>query len=507
VDVSGWSLPFQRQFTDRNLTQGKPLEEYAGPGVVLQWIELEGPLDAFPSPGYQNLFGNVPLKGRYKGDTLRPESVDSRADAARLMPLFLARAFRRPVSDELVQYYVGIVHSELDRKQTFEQAMLMGYRAALCSPNFLYLAEPIGHRPEKPAALDDYAVAARLSYFLWSTLPDNELLRLARQGQLTEPAILRAQVERLLKDPRASRFVDNFTGQWLELRKINDTVPSPELYGEFDDFLFWSMPQETRHFFEEVLRSNRSLTEFVHSDWSYLNERLAQHYGIPGVPGGELRLVKLPADSPRGGVMTQASILKITADGTKTSPILRGKWVLEKIVGQPPAPPPPNIPAVEPDIRGATTIRQQLDKHRNIESCAACHRHIDPPGFAMESFDVIGGWRDFYRGTVVKREALVTLANYPGRKVVRGLDVDCQGVMPDGRSFQSIVDYKQLLLADSDQLARNLAEKLLIFATGAEIQFADREVVEQLVAKSRSDGYAFRSLIHDVVQSRVFLNK
>jgi hypothetical protein len=333
-------------------------------------------------------------------------------------------------------------------------------------------------------------------------------LRLARQGELNRPAILRAQVERLLEDPRSSRFIDNFAGQWLELRKINDTVPSPELYGEFDDFLFWSMPRETKHFFEDVLTNNRSLTEFVHSDWSYLNDRLAQHYGIPGVAGGELRRVNLPADSARGGVMTQASILKVTADGTKTSPILRGKWVLEKIVGQPPAPPPPNIPAVEPDIRGATTIRQQLDKHRHIESCAACHRHIDPPGFALESFDVIGGWRDFYRGTVARRrEDLVALANYPDRKVVRGLDVDCQGVMPDGKPFRNIVDYKQLLLANSDQLARNLAEKLLIFATGAEIQFADREVVEQLVAKSRAEGYAFRSLIHDVVQSRVFLNK
>jgi hypothetical protein len=267
------------------------------------------------------------------------------------------------------------------------------------------------------------------------------------------------------------------------------------------------MPAETTRFFDEILTNDRSLTEFVHSDWTFLNERLAKHYGIPGVLGGEMRRVALPVDSHRGGVLTQASILKVTADGTKTSPILRGKWVLERILGQPPAPPPPNVSAIEPDIRGATSIRQQLEKHRAIESCAACHRHIDPPGFALESFDPIGGWRDFYRGTVYKREAMVALANYPGRQVARGLDVEKGDKTADGRPFRDIDEYKQLLLSDKDQLARALAEKLLIYSTGAEIQFADREVVEQLVAKSRAKNYGFRSLVHDVVQSRLFLSK
>ena len=267
------------------------------------------------------------------------------------------------------------------------------------------------------------------------------------------------------------------------------------------------MPNETLRFFEEILQNDRSLTDFAHSDWTILNERLAKHYGIPGVFGGELRLTKLPSNCHRGGVLTHASVMKVTADGTKTSPVLRGKWVLDRILGQPPAPPPANVSAIEPDIRGATTIRQQLDKHRAIESCAACHRHIDPPGFALESFDVIGGWRDFYRGTVYKREAVVKLANYPGREVIRGLDVEQGGVTADGRPFRDIDEYKQILLADKDQLARNLAEKLLIYATGAEIQFADRAVVEQLVEKSREKNYGFRSLLHDMVQSRIFLNK
>jgi hypothetical protein len=319
--------------------------------------------------------------------------------------------------------------------------------------------------------------------------------------------VLRAQVERMLNDPRARRFTANFAGQWLDLRNINATSPDPQIYGEFDDFLFWSMPRETELFFEEVLKKDLSLLDFVHSDWGFLNQRLAQHYGIAGVFGGELRKVKLPADSHRGGVLTHASVLKVTADGTRTSPVLRGKWVLEKILGQPPAPPPPDIPALEPDIRGATTIRQQLDKHRNTAACASCHKHIDPPGFALETFDVIGGWRDFYRATRATRAGLAELANYPGRKVFRGLDVEKGGETPDGRAFKDIDAYKKLLLADKDRLARNLAEKLLVFATGAEVQFADREVVERLVAKSRAASYGLRSLVHEVVQSRVFLSK
>jgi len=502
VDVTGWSLPTQRQFSDGKLAEAKP-----GPGLVIHWLEIEGPLGAFPPPGYQHVFGDLPLQSRYKGGPLEVVSKDPRADADRLLRTFLPLVFRRPVPAELHGYYLKIVHAALDRKLPFEQAMLLGCRAALCSPHFLLLAEPLGTRREQPAALDDYAVAARLAYFLWSTLPDAELVGLAAKGELTRPAVLRGQVERLLKDARARRFTEHFAGQWLDLHKLNDTTPSPQLYGEFDDFLFWSMPAETTRFFEAVLGGDRPLTDFTHSDWTFLNERLAKHYGIPGVFGGELREVKLPADAHRGGVLTHASILKVTADGTRTSPILRGKWVLERILGQPPAPPPPNIPAVEPDIRGATTIRQQLDKHRNSEACAGCHRHIDPPGFALESYDVIGGWRDFYRSSVHKREAVVKLANYPGRTVVRGPAVEQGGVTAAGKSFRDLGEYKQLLLADKDQLTRCLAEKLLVYATGAELQFADREVVEQLVAQSRTQNHGFRSLVHAVVQSRIFLNK
>lgn len=505
IDFTGWSLPYQRPFEDGH--KGKSLDKYTGPALIVQWIEVEGPLDPFPSAGYQRLFRDLPLKPMYTNGPLHVASEKPREDANRLMRAFLPEAFRRPVSAEVADAYIKVVHEALDRKVSFEDAMLLGYRTALCSPHFLFLSEPPLADGKRGSHLDDHALAARLSYFLWCSTPDRELLDLADKQELGKPEVLRKQVERLLSNPKAQRFAQDFTAQWLDLRNIDATFPDPHLYGEFDEFLFWSMPRETRSFFDEMLRSDRSVAEFVHSDWTYLNERLAKHYGIGGVSGGELRQVKLPATSHRGGLLTHASILKVTADGTKTSPVLRGKWVLDRILGQPSPPPPPGISAVEPDIRGATTIRQQLNKHRNTDACASCHRHIDPPGFALESFDVIGGWREFYRSPTYKREALTELPNYPGRQVIRGLDVEKGGQTHDGKSFKDIDDYKRFLLADRDQLARNVVEKLVIYATGADIQFADREAIDQIVAKTRGKNHGLRTLLHEVVQSPMFLNK
>src|SRR5262249_32271062 len=220
-------------------------------------------------------------------------------------------------------------HDKLDRGYSFHDAMIYGYKSILSSPNFLLLVEP-GDSPS--TKLDDYALASRLSYFLWSTLPDDELLKVAAKGELSRPDVLRAQVERMLQSPRSQRFTENFVGQWLDLRKIDATIPDPQLYGDFDGTLLWAMPRETRLFFDEVLKNDRSLLEFVDSDWTMLNERLAKHYGIPGVNGNDFRKVTLPPGSHRGGVMTHASVLKVTADGTRTSPVLRGKWVLERII-------------------------------------------------------------------------------------------------------------------------------------------------------------------------------
>ena len=503
----------------------KPIDEYTGPGLLVEWMKIEGPLDAFPPPRYATLFDGVPLKarsiakaeaagkrtsplsgtrtvGQWESDPLVPVSERPREDAERLIRAFLPRAFRRPVGEEEQRHFVNATLAKLDQGHSFLDAMTYGYQLVLCSPGFLFLVDA-----SQASKLDDYALASRLSYFLWSTAPDAELLAAAGGGRLRTPEVLRAQVERMLASPRARRFTENFTGQWLDLRRIDFTIPDPVLYSDFDQLLLWSMPRETELFFEEVLRNDLSLLSFVDSDWSMLNERLGILYGIPGIEGSALRRTKLPPGCKRGGVMTHASVLKVTADGTRTSPVLRGTWILDRILGTPPSPPPPDVPAIEPDIRGATTIRQQLDRHRNTPACATCHNHIDPPGFALENFDPIGNWRDFYRVTTRTPAGLVDLPYGSGRPIYRGPDVEQGGQTPEGRPFKDIADYKRLLLEDKDQLARSLTRKLLIYATGADIQFADREVVGQIVARLRGKNYGLRSLVHEVVQSRIFLMK
>lgn len=512
----------------------EPLEKYTGPGLKLDWLEIEGPIGAFPPPSYDRLFVGVPLKARsvataertggrvptinrrdpqnWVNDPLEPASANPKADAERLIRSFLPRAFRGPVSEDLAKLYVSRVHQKLDEKYSFFDAMIYGYKSILSSPHFLVFQEPglkseaVGANLKSPK-LDDHAIATRLAYFLWTGPPDEALLAAAAKGELSKPATLRAQVERMLNDPKAHRFTENFTGQWLDLRKIDATIPDPRLYGDFDGALLWSMPKESHLVFEEILKHDRSLLEFVDADWAMLNERLAKHYGIEGVAGNEFRKVPLPKGSHRGGVLTHASVMKVTADGTRTSPVLRGKWVLEKVLGLPPSPPPPDVPALEPDIRGATTIRQQLDKHRQIAVCASCHVHIDPPGFALEVFDPIGGYRDFYRSTAGDRKTQLPVSFYGNRPIYKGPDVEKGAETHDGKKFQDIDDYKKLLLADKDQLARNLVEKIMVYSTGADIQFADREVIEEIVGRLKSENYGFRTLIHEVVQSRVFLNK
>jgi len=513
----------------------KPIDEYNGPGLLVESLKIEGPIDAFPPPCYDSLFAGVPLKARsvvkaeltgtkvpainekrseslWQADPLVPASADPKQDAERLIRSFLPRAFRRPVSEEVERHFVQLTLAKLDQKYSFFDAMMFGYKLILLSPDFLFLmhspASTATAEGDLPATkLDAYSLAERLSYFLWSTLPDDELLKAARRGELSNPALLHAQVERMLDSPPAHRFTENFAGQWLDLRKIDFTIPDPQLYSDFDYLLLWAMPRETQLFFEEVLRNDLSLLNFIDSDWTMLNERLATLYGIPGVSGNDFRKVTLPPGTHRGGVMTQASVLKVTADGTRTSPVLRGKWVLERILGKPPAPPPADVPAIEPDIRGATTIRQQLDKHRNTPACATCHNHIDPPGFALENYDPIGNWREFYRVTTRTKAGAVPLPYSIGRPVYRGLDVEQGGQTPEGTAFKDIEEYKQLLLEDKDQLARSLTRKLMIYATGADIQFADREVVEQIVAKLGRKDYGLRTLVHEIVQSRVFLYK
>jgi hypothetical protein len=321
---------------------------------------------------------------------------------------------------------------------------------------------------------------------------------------LSHPDVVRRQVERLLASPRAAAFTENFVGQWLGLREIDATEPSHILYPEFDHLLKVSMIRETELFFDEVLNNDLGLTNFVSSDFAMLNGRLARHYGIPGVDGWAFQKKLLPPDSHRGGVLTMAGVLKVTANGTTSSPVMRGAWVLDRILGTPPPPPPDDVPAIDPDIRGASTIREQLARHRSIESCGACHRKIDPPGFALESFDCIGGWRDHYRVTGNGEPVVVDGRRMPYHK---GKKVDPADVTADGERFENIDQFKQLLLRDKPGLARSLTTKLITYSTGRAPRPSDRDTVEAIVAKVGARDYGLRSLIHEIVQSEIFRNK
>jgi mono/diheme cytochrome c family protein len=502
-----------------------PLAEKDGqPGVVFRWLEVEGPIyDQWPPAGHELLFGDLPLVNRpvvkaddRPGETNRfgqrrfrpPPGVEvvskkPMADAERLLRTFLRQAYRRPFDEAAeLKRFLPVVRTALKKGNTFTDAMLAGYTAVLCSPEFVGL-------DEKPGRLDDAALASRLSFFLWNSAPDDELRAVAARGQLGRPDVLRAQTERLLQHPKSRQFIDAFLDYWLDLRRLNATSPDAELYADYylDDLLTESALAETQLFFAELLREDLPARNLVASDFAMLNERLAAHYGLPAVAGVALRRTPLPPDSVRGGLMTQAAVLKVTANGTTTSPVLRGAWIMERLLGQKPPPPPPSVPAVEPDIRGAVTIRQQLEKHRTLENCHACHAKIDPPGFALENFDVLGGWRERYRaeGGSAPEPGLAK----SGQKFTfhYALPVDAGGELPDGRKFRDIREFKQLLLADEKLIARNLAKQLAVYATGAPVRFSDREPIEDLLQRAASSHYGVRSLIHELVQSELFRTK
>ncbi len=381
-----------RLFRSRPSNWHNPLAEKDGmPGVAFNWMEVEGPIiDQWPSAGHRLLFGDLAMRG--DRGTVVIESQQPVQDARRLMRRFLSKAYTRSSDPNDVDRFVGVVETALREGMSFADAMLAGYTAALCSPGFICLEE-------HPGKLAEIAVANRLSLFLWNSLPDSELRRLASSGELNDANVLNQQLDRMLADEKSRRFVDAFLAYWLDLRKINDTSPDELLYPDYylDDSLVDAALEETQLFLAELIRENLPVRNLIDSDFTFANERLANHYGLPPFEGARLRRVILPEESVRGGLLTQASVLKVTANGTTTSPVIRGAWINERILGVDIPPPPPSVPAIEPDTRGATTIRQQLLLHRADQSCNVCHKVIDPAGFALESFDVAGGFRDTYR--------------------------------------------------------------------------------------------------------------
>ncbi len=515
--------PKDGQFTN-------PLAQPDGqPGVAFRWIEVEGPIyDADSLAGYRLLFGDLPLREVKAGapgvtvdmgamqSVLRNEeqapeilhatldvvSQNPNADAERLLRSFMNRAYRRPVPEEDVQHILKLIHAQMAQGRGFGGAMVAGYTAVLCSPSFVFVEE-------KPGRLDDYALATRLALFLTNSAPDEALRAHAARGDLHEPAVLKSETQRLLDDKKSDRFVNAFLDYWLDLRKVGDSDPSSTLYPDYylDESLVEAAIDETHLYFQELIRDNLPARDLITSDFTYVNERLAQHYGIPGVSGVAMRRTQLPADSVRGGIITQASVLKVTANGTTTSPVIRGHFITERILGiETPLPPP--VPAVTPDIRGAVTIREQLAKHRADASCASCHSKMDPPGFALESFDVMGGWRDRYRGASDEGLPAIGLGHNGFPFVFHyALPVDSTGELPDGRKFEDVRELKRLLLTNESQVARNLIQQLMVYATAAPVRYSDRATVDRILEDTRTSGHGVRSMIEAIVQSDLFLNK
>ena len=438
-------------------------------------LEIQGPFNSLPAPlpeSYHRIFICGHAIGQHNAKC-------ARTDLGALAQL----AFRRPVSTAEVARYTALVSRAQASGLSFEQAMRVGVEAILVSPNFLYRIErdpnPNGMRAHP---VNDFELASRLSYFLWSSMPDEELLRLAGEHKLSQPDVLHAQVRRMLADSKAEALVDNFAGQWLELRNLDSITPDPDQFPEFDNQLRQAMRTETEMFFSSVVHDDRSILDFIDGKYTFLNERLAKFYGIPDVKGKEFRRVELDG-TERSGVLTQASVLTVTSYPTRTSPVLRGKWILENILNMPPRPPPPGVGSI--DAQGGVvkgTMRHQMEAHRANPTCAACHMRMDPLGFAFENYDAVGHWRT-HEGT------------FP---------VDATGVLPEGKKFNGAAELKTILASASDTFSECLTEKLMIYALGRGLEGYDRAATKRIVAGLAANDYRFSSLINGIVDSVPF---
>lgn len=483
-----------------------PFPEGGQPGVAFRSIDIAGPLspEQWPPESHRILFDDLPLKASPRGSRLPVEVVTAKpeTEAVRLFRRFTQAAAREPVDAPALQVYEKLVQQQLAGGAPFAEAMLAGYKAFLCSGHFLYLKEP-------EQADDHHAIAERLAHFLTNTRPDAALAAHARWKELRKASVLRQEVDRLIDAPGFEHFVSGFTDCWLDLKELKRDTPDMRLYPEYrlDDYLIASLGEETRAFFTLMVRDNLPATLLVSADFTCVNDRLARHYGLPEVQGSQMRKVPLPAGSPYGGLLTQGAIMRVTSNGTTTSPVIRGAWIMTRLMGLPPPPPPPSVPAVEPDIRGAKSIRDLLALHTRSKTCAACHARFDPPGLALENFDIMGVWRDRYRG--LEQGTRVTGIDRAGHDFAYTLGgpVDGSGTLLDGRTFKGIADLKALLAASPRQLARNLVGQFTLYATGTPVRFSDRAEVEAILDRCEPSGYRVRDLIHGLVQSRIFLGQ
>ncbi len=483
------------QFEERKKLYGGWIGFHFGesPRIRLHAVEVDGPLnEVWPPASHRVIFGDQAYQSKSANGVLQH---------------FASLAWRRPVQDNEVAPIVDLVQAAEAKGMNPQAAIREGLKAILCSPGFIY-------REEKDDSLNGHEIASRLSYFLWASMPDERLLKRAVAGELQDAPTIRAEAQRLLADPRSDAFVDLFLDGWLRLSKLGSMAPDPHRFSiYYDDRLEPAMRQETRIYFRHLLETNGSVARFLDSDYTFANKELAGLYGInpdafaaqstTGGAGLAPRYFKQDGvgDSPstrfarvsltdrrRGGLLGQASLLTLTANGVDTSPVIRGAWLLENILGTPPTPPPPGVPALEPDIRGATTIREQLQKHRENATCRSCHARIDPPGFALESFNPIGGWRGHYR---------IGDQNIP---------IDTTGNF-EGQEFKDIIEFKAALMKREPAFARCLVEKLLMHALGRELEITDRPHIRHILDNAAKNGYRLRDLVLLCVENEVFRRK
>ena len=452
----------------------RPRRAEPADSIRINWIEIEGPFNFVAAPS---------------GESRRRIFVCPQHTPVcerSILSSLVRRAYRRPPTQEELEGFANLTAAARRRGHSFDESLALAIQAILVSPDFLFRIEktPVAARgpADEARLIGPYELASRLSYFLWSTMPDDELMDTARKGMLRTPAVLEAQVRRMLNDPRSAALAANFAGQWLEVRRLESIVKDRDRFPDFEDYLRMSMLKETELFFEFVMRQDRSVLDLIDGKYTFLNERLALHYGMKGIKGAEFRKVDLTGTG-RSGILTQASVLTVSAYPNRTSPVLRGKWILENLLNAPPPPPPPDVPNLDEAAVGATaSLRQQMEQHRKNPVCASCHTRMDPLGFALENYDAVGAWR-------------TQDGKFP---------IDASGSLPDGRNFSGAQGLEQVLAASPKAFAQCISEKMLTYALGRGLQNYDRPAVNGIVDKLTGDGYRFSSMVMGIVESLPF---
>ncbi len=475
--------PLPKAEKDKKKKKQKFPDEPHLPAIQIQSVEFHGPIyDEWPPARHRRILFDSPLREK-----------DEKACVAEVLKRFMNRAYRRPATESEVKLMTDFYESIRPEFPTFEEAIRETLAMVLIRPEFLYLMEPAG---EEKRPISDWELASRLSYFLWSTMPDERLMELAEKGELKNPVVLTAEVDRLLKDPRSSRFIEQFTDQWLQLNVLDSVAINRDYYSGFDDKLKKDMRQETQQFFAELVRENLSALNLLSSDFTMLNEPLAKHYGVEGVFGQKFRRVALKEDSHRGGLLGQASILLSNSTGADSHPVRRAVWIRDRLLNDPPAPPPPDVPPLdEADPKFLKlSVREQLEIHRGNGACASCHKSIDPWGIALENFDAIGLWRDEIRRKVGKK--------------FETIPVNAKDALPGGVELNGPQQLKEHLLKQRKaDFAESLVSRLLMYALGRRLELSDRAEVAKLSKHLASDDYRVRNLIQSLVTSAAFQTK